>query len=829
MRKMYMRKLFTLLSGIFMLNLSLSAQKITGVVKDDQGKGLAKTTVTLIKSADSAVAKYSATDNDGKFTLDAAPGRYLITITHVGYAPFYTNSFEVAGSGDVAVGDLILSKAETSLEGIVVSSKKPLVEVKADKMVLNVEGTINSVGNDGLELLRKSPGVTIDKDDNISLSGKNGVRIYIDGKPSPLSGADLAAFLKSLQSSQIEAIEIITNPSAKYDAAGNAGIINIRLKKNKTFGTNGSVNAGYAVGKYSKYNGGLTFNHRDKGINVFGSYNYNRNKSFNELNLHRDLLDTIFNQRNTIVGLTHNHGFKGGVDLFVNSKSTIGVLVNGTVSNSEAKTDSKTPISYKQTGVVDRILTANNQSKSDRTNLNFNINYRYADTAGRELNVDADYGLFRINSDQYQPNIYYHPVTEAELSRAIYSFVSPTDIDIYTIKADYEQNYKGGKLGLGFKSAFTTTSNHFERYNVNLNSKDLDIGKSNHFDYRENINAVYANYNRAFLKQGVTVQAGLRLEHTSNNGTSYALNSNGTINESSKNEALNRSYLNLFPSAAITFAKNPMKQWTVSYSRRIDRPAYQDLNPFEFKLDEYTYQKGNTNLRPQFTNNISITNVYKYRLTSTLTYSHVADVFTQLVDTADKSKAFQTKENLATQNIVSLNVSYPFMYKTYTMFANLNSFYSRYEADFGGGDRKVNLDVFSYNLYVQNSLRFGKKKQWTGELSGYYTSPSIYQGTFKVDALWMLDAGLQRTILKGNGNFKVAVTDIFQGLQYTAKSNFSGQSIRASGRYESRQFKVNFTWRFGSNQVKAARQRKTGSEEEIKRTESSSGMGIGGN
>ena len=651
-----------------------------------------------------------------------------------------------------------------------------MVEVKADKMILNVEGTINAVGNDALELLRKSPGVMIDKDDNISLSGKNGVQIYIDGKPSPLSGNDLSAYLKSLRSEQVESIEIITNPSAKYDAAGNAGIINIRLKKNKAFGTNGNINAGYAIGKYSKYNGGLSLNHRNKGVNLFGSYNYNRNTSFNAFNLHREQLDTLFDQQNKIVSKNNNHGFKAGADFFVNNKSTIGVLVNGTISDGNIKTDSKTPIIYMPTGVTDRILTANNMSKSDRTNLNFNFNYRYIDTAGRELNIDADYGLFRIKSDQDQPNIYYDPSTGNELSRSIYNFISPTDIDLYTIKADYEQNYKGGKLGVGFKSALTATNNNFARYNVNnSNSKDLDLNRSNHFDYKENINAVYINYNRPLSKKGIMIQAGLRVENTNNKGTSYGLNADGSIDQSSKNTALNRHYTDLFPSAAVTFNKNPMKQWTLTYSRRIDRPAYQDLNPFEFKLDEYTFQKGNTELRPQYTNSFGVTNVYKFKLTSTLTYSHVTDVFTQIVDTTEKSKAFQTKKNLATQNIVSLNVSYPFMYKSYTMFANLNTFYSKYQADFGGGNRNINLDVFSYNIYVQNSLRFGKKKQWAGEVSGYYTSPSIYQGTFKVNALWMVDAGLQKTIFKGNGNIKFAVTDIFRGLQYVAKSDFAGQ------------------------------------------------------
>ena len=210
-----------------------------------------KTTVSLLKAADSTVLKLSVTDKDGNYSFQTESGKYLLSISHVGYTPMYSPIIDVAG-GDVSVPGLTMAKADKDLAGVTVTSQKPMVEVKADKTILNVEGTINAVGQDALELLRKSPGVMVDKDDNISLAGKNGVQVFIDGKPSPLSGADLSNYLKSMQSSQIEAIELITNPSAKYEAAGNAGIINIKLKKNKTFGTNGSVNAGYAIGNFPK-------------------------------------------------------------------------------------------------------------------------------------------------------------------------------------------------------------------------------------------------------------------------------------------------------------------------------------------------------------------------------------------------------------------------------------------------------------------------------------------------------------------------------------------------------------------------------------------------
>jgi|GraSoiStandDraft_4_1057263.scaffolds.fasta_scaffold28853_1 iron complex outermembrane receptor protein len=824
-----MRKMFMLVLSAALLASTSKAQKISGTVSDDQGKGLEKTTVSILRAKDSSVVKFGATDKSGAYTiLTNSTGNFLIKVTHVGYQPVFSKSFDVTSGAEISVPALTMVKAAEVLSGVVVNTKKPMVEVRADKMILNVEGTINATGTDALELLRKSPGVLLDKDDNISLAGKNGVQVYIDGKQTPLSGADLAAYLKTLQSSQIEAIEIITNPSAKYDAAGNAGIINIRLKKNKAFGTNGSVNGGYNIGIYPKYNGGFSLNHRNKKINLFGNYNYNNSKNEFTMNMHREQLDTIFEQKNKMTMESQSHGFKGGIDYFVDSKSTIGVLITGNLSDGENRTDSRTDIQYKPTKLTDRLLLANNESSSKRNNVNFNLNYRYADTKGRELNFDADYGLFRIRTNQFQPNRYYDRTGTILLGDTIYRFISPTDIDIYTLKGDYETNFKKGRFGVGFKTSIINTDNNFARYNVEQEKpevKTLDVPKSNQFNYSENINAAYVNYNKQFKK--VMVQLGLRVENTLSQGDSYGLHADGSVNTSSK-QTFKRNYTDFFPSAALSFNKNPMNQWGLSYSRRIDRPAYQDLNPFEFKLDEYTYMKGNTQLRPQYSHVVSLSNTYKYKLTTKLSYSHVDDVFTQLIDTAERSKAFMTKKNLATQDVFNLSVSYMIMYKAYTGFINASGNYSHYKADFGGGNRVVDLDAFSFSYFMQNSFKLGKKG-WTAELSGWYSSPSIWAGTFKSKSIWSVDGGIQKIVLKGQGTLKVSVSDIFESLKWQGTSNFAGQKLTVSGRPEATQLRASFTWRFGSNTVKAARQRKDALEEENKRTQGSSGIGVGGN
>ena len=813
-----MRQLIILFAGMFALQANA---QVSGTAKDAQGAPLKGATISLLKAKDSAIVKYAVTKEAGNYSFTGiAEGRYLVKASSVGYQAAYSAAFD-AGTAAVTIPDIQLNKTSSELKGVTVVSQKPLLEVKADKMVVNVEGTINSVGSDALELLRKSPGVMLDKDENLSLSGKNGVQVYIDGKPSPLGGQDLANYLKSLNSAQIESIEIITNPSAKYEAAGNAGIINIRLKKNKSLGTNGSVNAGWNIGTYAKYNAGLNLNYRNKKVNLFGTYGYNRGLMENGISLKRTVADSSFNQSSRMLMNNESHNFKAGMDYFIDKKNTIGVMVNGNLSDPDLKNSGTTPIVYVPTGITDRILMAQSTSLMVRNNVNANLNYMYADTKGKSLTVNADHGNYDIRSNQYQPNTYYDATGKTMLSSVVYRMLSPTDININSVKADWEQPFQKGTLGVGGKFANVKTDNDFQRYNIVSNVQQLDKDRSNKFAYKENISAAYVNYNRAF--KGFAIQAGVRMENTEAEGVSTGLKNTGS-NYTGYTETFKRSYTDFFPSAAITFNKKPTNQFNLTYSRRIDRPNYQDLNPFEFKLDEYTFQKGNINLRPQYTNSIGLTNTYKYKLTTILNYSHVKDLFTQVFDTAEKSKAFISKQNLATQDVVSLTITYPYRYKAYSVYASANGFYNSYNADFGTG-RTINVKAGGLTLFAQNSIKFAKT--YTAELTAVYVAPTVYQGTIKANAMWYVDAGLSKPILKGKGMLKTSVSDIFKTLKFRGVSDFAGQRSDIRANWESRQFKLNFVYRFGSNLVKAARQRTSGADEETKRTQSSGGVAPG--
>ena len=379
--------------------------------------------------------------------------------------------------------------------------------------MFNVSASVNATGSTALELLRKSPGVTVDKDDNISLRGKNGVQIYIDGRPSYLGSKELAALLHTLQSADIEAIEIISNPSAKYDAEGNAGIINIRLKKGRKFGFNGNVSATGSVGFYSQYNASLGLNYREKKYNVYANYSFDNGQYHETLNIYRIQNDTLYEQKSVNVDTWRPHNVKAGIDFFANDKHTFGAMMNANVGAGSWVSRGNTFISNHNTGQVASLLYATNDIEMERSNWNYNLNYRFADTLGKSFNVDVDYGFYKNRADSYQPNFYNHPTSGEVLTARIFSSRTPTDIDIYTAKADYEQPLWKGKLSLGAKTALVKTDNTLEFFQVQNGENIFDSDRSSHFTYTENVNAAYLNYQHALGKKW-SLQTGVRAEHT---------------------------------------------------------------------------------------------------------------------------------------------------------------------------------------------------------------------------------------------------------------------------------------------------------------------------
>ena len=812
-----------LLVGMMLIHFATNAKQtgttIKGTVNDDKGKPQAAATVMLQKAKDSSLVKTDVTDANGKYEFINIPAStYFVTITSVGFGSSNSATLSTDEGKTHEMPVTTLQIASDELGGVVVKGKKPLVEIRADKMIINVESSINATGSNAMELLQKSPGVVVDKDDNISVKGKNGVRIYIDGRPSQMDNKDLAALLRSMNSADIEAIEFITNPSARFDASGNAGIINIKLKKNKLTGFNGNVSTGIMFGITPKTMNSLSLNYRNKKANFFGNYSNGFGVNRNNFNLYRKQADSLYDSRALQENNNRNHNFKAGADFFLSRKSTFGVIVTGNLSDVNNTSDSKTPISALSTGIVTRTLLARNFLPGTRANLNYNANYKFSDTTGHELNLDVDYGTFTGRTSSYQPNIYKY--ADGSLVESIFKNNTPIDINIFTAKADYEQKIGKGKLGFGAKYSNVKTKNTFDFWDIINGADKFNADRSNRFTYTENVNALYVNYNRAYGQQW-TLQAGLRMENTQSEGnlTSYK--------QPKPEDNVKRNYTDIFPSAAISYAANQNNSFSATYSRRIQRPSYQDLNPFENKIDELIYEKGNAFLRPQYANNFEISHVFKYMLTTTIGYSHVKDLITQLTDTTEKTKGYITNRNLANQDIFSLNIGSPItITKWWSSYYNLNLNHSKYKATFDDG-KKVDLNALNYNIYGQNTFTIGKGL--TAELSGWYNGPGIWGGTFKSSPMGGFDIGLQKTVLGDKGTLKLSLTDVAKTMRWRGISNFAGTYLDANGGWESRQLRVNFSYRFGKSTVSGARQRKTGLEDESKRIKSGGGGGPGGN
>ncbi|MCB0663032.1 MAG: TonB-dependent receptor, partial [Saprospiraceae bacterium] len=448
-----MKSLITLLLvGLSFVGFSQNAS-IKGQLQDADGAAITFANVVLYNTVDSNIVKVETTDESGLFRMMALPtGKFYLKASYVGLSDLTKSDINLSEDTEMDLGVLAFKPASVELAEATVTASRAMVEIKPDRTVFNVEGTINSVGDDGLSLLRKAPGVTVDNNDNVSVLGRSGVLIYVDGKRLPLSGSDLSNYLQNLTADQIDRIDIITNPGAKYEAEGNAGIIDIRLKRDKRFGANGSLNATYSQGKYHRANISGSGNYRNKVMNVFGNLGYADGAGFNKMvfdSYQNGLrLDEINNHNNE----WNNAWFQLGTDFFLGDHHTVGFLVSGNRNMRMGESYNRIAISQiDDIANIDSILVATNDSENSMDQATYNVNYRYDNGKGRILNVDLDYGDFNNDSERYQPNLYYDANEQVVLTEIINAFSTPSNIDISTFKVDFEEKLWGGTLGLGTK------------------------------------------------------------------------------------------------------------------------------------------------------------------------------------------------------------------------------------------------------------------------------------------------------------------------------------------------------------------------------------------
>jgi len=459
-------------------------------------------------------------------------------------------------------------------------------------------------------------------------------------------------------------------------------------------------------------------------------------------------------------------------------------------------------------------LLSSNEEENETTNLDFNVNYNFKVKEGSNYSIDLDYGRFDRESESFQPNAYYNADRSEILNNNDYRALTPIAIDIYSIKTDYDQNVGKGKMAMGLKSRRVVTDNTYAFYEV-LNSMDeIDMQRSNQFEYDEWVNAAYLEYAQQMGKIGL--QVGLRGEYTLSEGKLSDLDGN-LLKDTP------RDYLDVFPSLGVSYMLNRSNSFSFNYSRRIDRPNYQDLNPFEFKMSELSFRKGNAFLNPQYTNTVKVSHTYNYRLTTSMSYSYVNDFFAQLTDTINQEGSFIMIDNLANQHVFNMNVSYPFaVNQWWNWYVNVNAGYLKNIADYGEG-KKVDLGVPTFSMYGQTSVLL--PRGFTAELSGWYNAGGLWGGIFENKPMGGLDAGLQYKFPNQRGSVKFSMGDLFRTMTWGGESDFGAQYVDANGGWESRSYRINLTYTLGNQKVKKSRDRETGIDEEKNRLNSSGGRG----
>lgn len=787
--------------------------KVKGEVKDQNQQPASGITVSLLKSTDSSLVKAAITDKTGGYLFEAVKeGAYFVGITAVGFQKTMSGLIEVKEGTEVSVPSFNLLPQAKGLGEVVVTAKKPMFEQKPDKMVVNVEASPTNAGANALEILEKSPGVSVDRDGNISLKGKAGVQVFIDGKPAYLSGADLANYLRNMQGTQLDQIEIMTNPPAKYDAAGNSGIINIRTKKTKQMGYNIMATLGYSQGVYASNNQNVNFNYRKNNLNLFGTLSRNERNSFQELSIQRKFMEattkevkSLFDQVSLMRQWNSSNNAKIGADYYLTKKTTIGATVNGFYNPGNFTNNSNIDIADPN-GVIDSKANGFSKSTSRWKHFGSNLNFRHVfDSTGKELSADVDYLKYDVTSTQNLYNKYFDASgTPTNIPDNLLGNL-PQMISIYTGKADYMQPLKkGARFEAGIKTSFVETDNNAVYDTLRNGNMILDSARSNHFIYTENINAAYVNFSKPFSKK-FSAQFGLRLENTTARGNSKGLAFNSTSEKFERfDSTFTLNYTQLFPTVFLQYTASESNSFILNYGRRIRRPDYENLNPFVEFLDRYTFEQGNPNLRPQFSHNIELSHTFKGFLTTTLNYTKTNNIIQQVIEQNEETnESFVKQANIADQRQYGVAVS---AFKQIKGFSG-NVYVNVFNNELTGIVNNTMVTIGATTAMFNGSVSYKFKKGLTTEVSGFYRTAGV-EGVFRIGGFGMMNLGASMPVFKTKGTIRLNVRDVLWSQRIKGESKFGNIDANFQNYRDSRVATITFSYRLAKGKLNNNTRRK---------------------
>lgn len=784
---------------------------ITGAVRTTTGAPIEYATVTLHRAADSVVVKTEFSDEQGRFRLErAGAGRYRVSAAQVGFARQWSLPFEL-GADAVALPALALpASGATALKEVTVVAQRPLFERLADRTVVHVEGSTLAAGNSSLDVLSRSPGVTVDGNDNLALRGKQGLLVLIDGKRQPMTGPELADYLRALPAEQLKSIELITNPPAKYDAQGGAGIIAINLRKDQRRGTNSSLSTSYGRGQYGKFTAGLTLNHRVQHLNLFGAYTYAERNGFSKLDIARDFYQRRDDgralvgssaQRNTQLLGNRSHTWKAGIDYDLGKNTVLGAVLNGLANRAPQREGTTQTTLFDAHGQPAEAYRAVSNRGFLAPNLAANLNIKHtfpSDSSGlRELTADADYARYTTHRLQDLTTFFEtagRPATRITGDQR-------GELAIQSAKLDYTHPLsKTARLEAGAKASQVHADNDVRFEKTENGTTTVDAGRTNRFVYDENITAAYLSFDQTRAK--LHVQAGLRGEHTAATGHQAV----GT-------QGFRRNYFQLFPSAGLKRPLNDRHELALAVSRRIDRPSYGQLNPFRVLIDPTTSGAGNPHLRPQTSYQVELTHTYQQKFSAGLSVSRTQDPMIQVVQPETDSTVVATAVNLGRQQYVGLTLTVPLEpAKWWTVHTTGVFYYNQFVGSLAG----TSLDAGRATFNLTSNSTFTLGNGWSAELNARYQAADRY-GFFNLRPNGQLALGVQKAVWDRKGSFKLNATDLFYTGVTRATSTYDNYQEHFFQRGDSRVVTLSFTYRLGNDQLPPTRKRTSGAEDEKRR------------
>ena len=684
----------------------------------------------------------------------------------------------------------IAKDSAKTLRSATVTAHRPLVEHLIDRTVINVDALISSAGSTVLDLLGMSPGVQADVNGDIRLQGKSGVKIYIDDKPTYLSGEDLANYLRSLPSSTIDRIELMPNPPAKYDAAGNSGVINIRTKRIREKGFNGNANLAYIQGRYGRTNNSLNLNYRQDKLNIAANLGYTRFSNFNDISLNRYFDQSItgispdFTQTAFIRRRSQSYNARLSLDYYSSATTTVGLVLSGLLTPGNNHTANTSQLSDLQ-GHPDSFIVADNHDRRRFENMGINGNYRHVfDKKGRELTVDLDYLTYQTRLDQQFVNTSFYPdgiLYDSSLSTGHL----PANIQIKSAKTDYAQPLPGGiRLNTGLKTSYTRTDNLADYFNIVGQVAQPDYDKTNHFIYRENINAAYINAAKGFSR--LSFQLGLRFENTIAKGHQLG-------NAVKPDSSFSRSYNGLFPTFFMLYKldSSGRQQLSFNYGRRLDRPYYADLNPFLSPLDKFTYNTGNPFLLPTYSNNFELSYTIK-NITATLYYTYIRNKIDGLVQIIN-GYYYSQSGNLGNTYVKGFEIDGGF---DPAKWLNLHVYTRFFAQRTVSGFYTGTLDTKGDEYFIRPILTVRPGRDWTLQMDGYYqsrmTSEQFVDANKKA-----INVALSKK-LSANTTLKLTVNDIFHTVSNSwTIGHLNGAEADYRSVNDSRNIVLFFSYHFG--------------------------------